>query len=100
MSNVSAYLDLPKGEFAPITGDHHWAEGELETQGPDGLEVTWMDAYPEGAQVYIEWSPRVFAVWDKEDEQHGTEVEPAGSQGLEEPDSGVGTGGGEPGEAP
>lgn len=92
MSNVSAYVDLPKGEFAPITENHNWAEGELETQGPDGLEVTWWDAHPEGAQVYIEWNPRVFAVWEEEkkDQSDGTEVEHTGSQGSEEPGNGSG----------
>lgn len=67
MSIVSAYTDLPKGESAPLHSLSCWAEGELNSTGPEGLDVTWWDTYPEGAQVYIEWTPRVYAVWEEEE---------------------------------
>lgn len=80
MSNVSAYVDLPKGESAPLHSLSCWAEGELNSTGPEGLDVTWWDAHPEGAQVYIEWTPRVYAVWEEEEieDEHGIEVEQSG----------------------
>lgn len=65
MSIVSAYVDLPKGENAPMHSFSCWAEGELNSQTPEGLDVTWGDTFPEGAQVYVEWTPRVFAVWEE-----------------------------------
>lgn len=71
MSKVETYIDLPKGESTPITEQKLWAEGELNYQTPDGLSVSWWDDVPEGAQVYIEWVPRVFAVW----EEQGLQVE-------------------------
>ena len=54
MINVGAYIDLPKWESAPITEQNLWGEGELNSQGPEGLDVSWWDEVPEGAQVYIE----------------------------------------------
>lgn len=95
MSIVSAYVDLPKGEGAPMYSLSCWAEGELNATWPEGLDVTWWDAVPESAQVYIEWTPRVFAVWEEEEigDEHGTEVEQPGSGNAEEVDGGVGQGG-------
>lgn len=69
MSIVGAYVDLPKGENVPLNSFSRWSEGELNSRGPEGLDVTWNGQYPEGAQVYVEWTPRVYAVWPEETEE-------------------------------
>lgn len=95
MSIVSAYTDLPKGESAPITEQNLWGEGELNSQGPEGLDVSWWDSIPDNAQVYVEWAPRVYAVWEEEEieDGHGTESEQPGQGDSEEADGGTGQGG-------
>lgn len=101
MSNVGAYIDLPKWESAPITEQNLWGEGELNSQGPEGLDVSWWDSVPDNAQVYIEWTPRVFAVWEEEEieDGDGNEAESAGPNPDEEVDEEPGQPGDFAGEA-
>lgn len=102
MSNVGAYIDLPKWESAPMHGFSCWAEGELNSKGSEGLDVTWWDSFPEGSQVYVEWTPRVYAVWEEEEIENGNgdETESAGPNPDEEVDEEPGQPGDFVGEAP
>ena len=102
MSNVGAYIDLPKWENAPLHDFSHWEKGDINTRGPEGLEVTWEENVPKGAQVYIEWTPRVYAVWEEEEIENGNgnETESAGPNPDEEVDEEPGQPSDLTGEAP
>lgn len=90
MTTVGAYIELKPWETAPLHSLSCWAEGELEGKTLDGIEVTWWDSYPEGAQVYIEWNPRVYAVWEEENEgSNGVEVGGTGEDDAQESDEGA-----------
>lgn len=60
------------------------------------------DDPPAHARVYLNWEPRVVAIWEEEnkDESDGTEVEHTGPQDSEEPDLGGGEAGSGVGEEP
>lgn len=102
MINVGAYIDLPKWESTPLHEGTRWVKGSINTQSSEGLEVTWAGEPPEGAQVYVEWTPRVFAVWEEEEieDDDGTETESAGSEPVEELDAEPGQPGDLAGEEP
>ena len=101
MSNVGAYIDLPKWESTPLHEGTRWVKGSINTQSSEGLEVTWEGDFPEGTQVYIEWTPRVFAVWEEEEieDGDGNEAESAGPNPDEEVDEELGQPGDLAGEA-
>jgi len=93
MTVVGAYIELKPWETAPLNHQSLWAEGEVHEKTDEGIDVTWWDEFPPGAQVYVEWNPRVYAIWEEEDVEHGTETEPAGQDDPEEPDEGSGSSG-------
>ena len=69
MSIVGAYLELPPGENPPWHSFSCWEEGEYYGKTPDGLDVVnWSGEYPDTAQVYLTWEPRVYAVWESGEE--------------------------------
>ena len=94
MSIVSAYTDLSKGDKVPLHSFSRCAEGRLNSSGSEGLDVTWEDSFPEDASVYIEWTPRVFAVWEEPmEDPRGIEIEQPGPGPVPEPDLSAGEGG-------
>lgn len=101
MSIVSAYVDLPKWDTLPGPDSAFIAEGDIFTRTEDGLDVSWLEGDPpNGAQVYVEWTPRVYAVWEEEDESGEGREDSDGSNPVErdeevsaEPDLGSGEGG-------
>lgn len=105
MSTVGAYIELRPGENPPFHSFSCWVEADFLEKTSEGLEVSWEpreEEVPASAQVYLAWEPRVYAVWNDEEEiEHGEDGEDADGSDVErrdeevpaEPDLGAGEGG-------
>ena len=105
MSTVGAYVELKPGEDPPFHSFSCWMEAGFHGKTPNGLEVSWdprEDEIPASAQVYLAWEPRVYAVWNNEEEiENGENGEDADGSDVEqrdeavpaEPDLSIGEGG-------
>lgn len=103
MGIVSAYIELPPGPRLEVDPNNLSVEGFYIRKGEEGLHVEWRgDDPPAHARVYLNWEPRVVAIWEEEkkDESDGAEVEHAGSQDSEEPGVGSGEAGSGVGDEP
>lgn len=71
MSTIGAYIELRPGEDPPFHSFSCWMEADFHGKTPNGLEVSWEpreDEIPASAQIYLAWEPRVYAVWNDEEE--------------------------------
>ena len=105
MSTVGVYIELKPGEDPPFHSFSCWMEADFHGKTPNGLEVSWdprEDEIPASAQVYLAWEPRVYAVWNNEEEiENGENGEDADGSDVEqrdeavpaEPDLSIGEGG-------
>lgn len=107
MSIVTAYTELLPGQAPPFHSESRWEEGEYRDKSSAGLEVVnWSGEYPADAVVYLVWEPRVYAVWEEEDNDEDGQ-DPDGSYPVErdeavpaEPDERLGEGGSGDGDVP
>lgn len=71
MTTVGAYIELKPGEDPPLHSFSLWTELDFYNKTSEGLEVSWEQLegeVPENAQVYLAWEPRVYAVWEEDNE--------------------------------
>ena len=74
MTTVGAYIELDKGEDPPWHSSSAWQEGEYHGKTPEGIDVVnWSGEYPDTAQIYLVWEPRVYAMWDADEEKQNAE---------------------------
>lgn len=93
---ISAYIDLDKWTGAPIDEYDLVVEGDLIRRSPEGMEIDFgyhgSDIPPE-AQIYLEWVPVVYAVWNEENngedgnDEDGLEDGTGGEANSQESDS-------------
>lgn len=84
----TAYVELLPGESPPWHSLSCWEEGTYQGKSESGLEVSWPDdsEIPNSSQIYLVWEPKVYAVWEEEndEESNGTEVGTTGNANDEE----------------